>query len=137
MVKKRKCSTRSLILICLSICVLVSFSLIVYLSYANHSNAKSDDDDIAEYSKYFSTSNNANIIHLEVYYEALCPDSQTFLKSQLEKLLGNNRNKGIFQERVKIDLIPFGKANVIYFYIKIFLYSRIISRRDLSLSCVL
>ncbi len=115
MVKKRKCSTRSLILICLSICVLVSFSLIVYLSYVNHSNGKSDDDDdIAEYSKYFSASNNANFIHLEVFYEALCPDSQTFLLNQLEKLLRNNRNKAIFQKRVKIELVPFGKANVIY-----------------------
>jgi len=113
MVRKRKCS---LVLVCLIICLLISFSLIIYFSStytSDHSNDQLDKELEVEYSKYFTnTGNTSNFIHLEVFYEALCPDSQTFINNQLDKLLRNNRNKYAFQKYVRIDLIPFGKAYV-------------------------
>ncbi len=109
MIKKRKCS---LVLLCLTVCLIVSFCLIVYLS--SFSSIDSNDAELeAKYSEYFPTTGNlSNIIYLEVYYEALCPDSQTFINNQLDKLLRNNINKHLFQKYVRVDLIPFGKANV-------------------------
>jgi len=45
-------------------------------------------------------------VHVAVYYEALCPDSRSFVLKQLnpmyQKLLTN----------VEVELVPYGKAKV-------------------------
>lgn len=46
---------------------------------------------------------------VEVYYESLCPNSKQFISEQLPKLASG------FDQHVKINLIPYGKADVILY----------------------
>ena len=50
-------------------------------------------------------------VKLSVYYESLCPDSINFVK---EQLFPSWQHLGV--ETLKLDLNPFGKANVRYFF---------------------
>ena len=43
---------------------------------------------------------------IDVYYETLCPDSKRFLINQVPTILNE------FGSKIKINLVPFGKANV-------------------------
>ncbi|XP_053648978.2 gamma-interferon-inducible lysosomal thiol reductase isoform X1 [Cherax quadricarinatus] len=57
-----------------------------------------------------STSNEVTVypfLHVEVYYEALCPDSRYFIMKQLTPAYEN------LHEIMKVALIPYGKARTI------------------------
>lgn len=119
MITKKKKSKRALILLFLLICLLFSLCLFVYLSSLQDvvlNEVKTWSNQNSQYSQYFLASNNhkntSRIIHLEVYYESLCSDSQTFINNQLDELLRKNNQKPQFQKHVRINLIPFGKADV-------------------------
>lgn len=49
-------------------------------------------------------------VKISVYYEALCPDSKFFVKYQLLPVYEE------FQEYIILDLVPYGKAQVLYFF---------------------
>ncbi|XP_023025307.2 gamma-interferon-inducible lysosomal thiol reductase-like protein [Leptinotarsa decemlineata] len=50
--------------------------------------------------------NHAKNLTVSVYYECLCPHSVDFFKDQLSP------GYKVLKDKVKVDLIPFGKANI-------------------------
>ena len=50
---------------------------------------------------------NDDRVKITVYYESYCPDSARFLNGQLTRAYNEIR------DIIKIELIPFGKANVL------------------------
>ena len=117
MIKKRKRYKSVHILLCLTLCLIFSFCLFIYLSSLTSSVPMSDLDSNSEYSKYFLASKNKNkSICLDIYYESLCPDSQSFITNQLDDILRKYKQKPLFHELVEINLIPFGKADVSMIY---------------------
>jgi hypothetical protein len=57
---------------------------------------------------------------IDVYFEALCPDSKRFLLNQVPTIIdefGKTVNGSYESSQIEINLIPFGKANVIDFQI--------------------
>jgi hypothetical protein len=52
---------------------------------------------------------------LDVYFEALCPDSKRLLVNQVPTIItefGKIVNGSYESNQIKINLVPFGKANV-------------------------
>lgn len=80
---------------------LIFFSFIIQQLLENETNIVSLNNKESQLQK----------VHVGVYYEALCPDSRSFIVKQLlptyEKI----------SENLKVDLIPYGKATVSIFAI--------------------
>lgn len=53
--------------------------------------------------------NGQTIFNVDIYYEALCPDSQFFVKEQLV------RSYPDLKKHLHINFIPYGKAEVCKF----------------------
>lgn len=62
----------------------------------------------------FTSFINAGKVEIQVNYEALCPDSVRFINIQLSNALK------VYKNQIVLKLIPFGKANVIYIYLRKF-----------------
>jgi hypothetical protein len=48
-------------------------------------------------------------VHLEIYYESLCPDCHELLDNDFRKIWGETD----FRDRIDLELIPFGNAAVV------------------------
>ncbi len=132
-------NNRKLMYIFVIVCLIFIFSCI--LSYFNSWSSSSDGPslskyDLLKYEKYVKNNKentNDKIAVLDIYYEALCPDSKNFINNQLALLIGSDGNtKNVFKKHrdeedldtsllatskdtfLKVNLIPFGKANVSY-----------------------
>ena len=52
-----------------------------------------------------------NRVKISVYYESLCPDSVDFITGQLSTAFSE------VNQKMEIELIPFGKATVSFFFL--------------------
>lgn len=83
--------------------LLVIIVLIIYKTFRHYGMSETDPNSTPIMDK----------IKISVYYEALCPDSKFFIKYQLLPVFEE------FQEHILLDLVPYGKAQVILYEITI------------------